>query len=147
MPELTDTDQRAITRRSKKLTKDQAKRALYIDFEGLKKENGEEVTPTILGTLDITSTRKRKFKAFILHENLHLLTRPRLYPEHGVSKIDREVIKLNEAIPSDQRKFSEIDELPGVLLNIGNIYFRNKEYVTKEIEYHENIYQKVPIKL
>ena len=98
MPELTDTDQRAITRRSKKLTKDQAKRALYIDFEGLKKEKSKEVTPTILGTLDITSARKRKFKAFILHENLHLLTRPRLYPEHGVSTIDREVMVLNEAI-------------------------------------------------
>ena len=98
MPELTDREQIAIAKRSKKLTKDQAKRALYIDFEGLKKEKGEEVTPTILGTLDITPARKRKFKAFILDKDLHLLTRPRLYPEHGVSKIDREVIMLNEAI-------------------------------------------------
>lgn len=57
----------------------------------------------------------------------------------------RQAIKLNEAIPSDQRKFSEIDELPGVLLNIGNIYFRNKEYekadelFTKAI----SLYQKI----
>ena len=57
----------------------------------------------------------------------------------------RRAIKLNEAIPSDQRKFSEIDELPGVLLNIGNIYFRNKEYekadelFTKAI----SLYQKI----
>ena len=28
----------------------------------------------------------------------------------------------------DERKFPEIDELPGVLLNIGNIYFKNEEY-------------------
>lgn len=57
----------------------------------------------------------------------------------------RQAIKLNQAIPSDQRKFSEIDELPGVLLNIGNIYFRNKEYekadelFTKAI----SLYQKI----
>lgn len=57
----------------------------------------------------------------------------------------RQAIKLNKAIPSDQRKFSEIDELPGVLLNIGNIYFRNKEYekadelFTKAI----SLYQKI----
>lgn len=57
----------------------------------------------------------------------------------------RQAIKLNEAIPSDQRKFSEIDELPGVLLNIGNIYFKNKEYekadelFTKAI----SLYQKI----
>lgn len=37
-------------------------------------------------------------------------------------------IKLNETLPVDERKFPEIDELPGVLLNIGNIYFKNEEY-------------------
>ena len=40
----------------------------------------------------------------------------------------KRAIKLNKTIPVDKRKFTEIDELPGVLLNIGNIYFRNKEY-------------------
>lgn len=40
----------------------------------------------------------------------------------------KRAIKLNKTIPVDKRKFAEIEELPGVLLNIGNIYFRNKEY-------------------
>ena len=57
----------------------------------------------------------------------------------------RRAIKLNEAIPSDQRKFSEIDELPGVLLNIGNIYFRNKEYEKADELFTKTIslYQKI----
>ena len=40
----------------------------------------------------------------------------------------KRAINLNKTIPVDKRKFAEIEELPGVLLNIGNIYFRNKEY-------------------
>ena len=40
----------------------------------------------------------------------------------------KRALKLNETIPVDQKKFPEIDELPGVLLNIGNIYFKNTEY-------------------
>ena len=37
-------------------------------------------------------------------------------------------IKIYEAIPEDERKFPELDQPPGVLLNIGNIYYRNKKY-------------------
>lgn len=37
-------------------------------------------------------------------------------------------IKLHETLPADNRKFPEINELPGVLLNIGNIYFKNQQY-------------------
>ena len=37
-------------------------------------------------------------------------------------------IKLYEALPENERKFPEIDQPPGVLLNIGNIYFSNRDY-------------------
>ena len=37
-------------------------------------------------------------------------------------------IKLYEALPEKERKFPEIDQPPGVLLVIGNIYFSNGEY-------------------
>ncbi len=37
-------------------------------------------------------------------------------------------IKIYEAIPEDERKFPELDQPPGVLLNIGNIYYRNRKY-------------------
>ena len=37
-------------------------------------------------------------------------------------------IKIYEALPEKERKFPEIDQPPGVLLVIGNIYFSNGEY-------------------
>ena len=37
-------------------------------------------------------------------------------------------IKLYEALPENERKFPEIDQPPWVLLNIGNIYFSNRDY-------------------
>ena len=37
-------------------------------------------------------------------------------------------IKLYEALPEKEKKFPEIDQPPGVLLVIGNIYFSNGEY-------------------
>jgi tetratricopeptide (TPR) repeat protein/DNA-binding CsgD family transcriptional regulator len=37
-------------------------------------------------------------------------------------------IKLYEALPEKERKFPEIDQPPGVLLIIGNIYFSNGDY-------------------
>jgi tetratricopeptide (TPR) repeat protein len=57
----------------------------------------------------------------------------------------KRAIKLNETIPVDQRKFPEINELPGVLSNIGNIYFKNKEYEKADEIYSNTIglYEKI----
>jgi len=57
----------------------------------------------------------------------------------------KRALKLNETIPVDQRKFPEIYELPGVLSNIGNIYFKNKEYEKADEIYSNTIglYEKI----
>lgn len=57
----------------------------------------------------------------------------------------KRALKLNETIPVDQRRFPEIDQLPGVLSNIGNIYFKNKEYEKADEIYSNTIglYEKI----
>jgi tetratricopeptide (TPR) repeat protein len=54
-------------------------------------------------------------------------------------------IKLHETLPADNRKFPEINELPGVLLIIGNIYFKNQQYdKADEIFSHTiSLYEKI----
>ena len=37
-------------------------------------------------------------------------------------------IKIYETLPEKERKFPEVDQPPGVLLVIGNIYYSNREY-------------------
>ena len=54
-------------------------------------------------------------------------------------------IKIYETLPEKERKFPEVDQPPGVLLVIGNIYYSNREYdkadeiFTKTISLYEKI--------
>jgi hypothetical protein len=80
----------AIQRRSRVMTPPLARRALYIDFEGLApRQDGQEFPPSLLGVM-----RAGSFEAHILDEQLKLLVNPR----RGFERMPRCFLELDESI-------------------------------------------------